>query len=71
MLDTIVAFLFILIFFYAVYALFAHIGDMARRRGHSPWPWWIISVLWSPFGSIAILWLFFEIKPSDGWRQLR
>ncbi|MCG7494773.1 hypothetical protein MHM86_14555 [Thalassobius sp. Cn5-15] len=60
----------LLFFFYLIYLLFAHIGAMARRRGHNPWPWWVISVLWSPFGSIAILWLFFAIKSNDGWRRL-
>lgn len=45
-----------------IWGLFAHIGDMAIRRGHSPWPWWFLSVVWSPFGSIFVLWVFFSIK---------
>ncbi|MGR3815188.1 MAG: hypothetical protein ACU0AU_13915 [Cognatishimia activa] len=49
----------VLLFFWL---LFSHIGDMARRRGHSPWPWWFLSVVWSPFGSIFVLWFFFPIE---------
>ena len=42
---------------------------MAVARDHNPWPWWIISVIWSPFASIFILWLFFDKvndNPGDG-----
>ncbi|MCV6823583.1 MULTISPECIES: hypothetical protein [Halocynthiibacter] len=46
----------------AVYLLFAIIGDMAKARGHSPWAWWTMSLLWSPIGSIFVLWLFFPIE---------
>ncbi len=45
-------------------ALFWLIGNMARARGHSPWPWWILAVFWSPFGSIIILWLFFPVEEA-------
>ncbi len=43
-----------------VWQVFALVGDMARERGHSPWPWWLISFFWSPFGSMFVLWLFFQ-----------
>lgn len=45
-----------------IWLLFSHIGDMARRRDHNPWGWWFLSVVWSPFGSIFVLWAFFPIK---------
>jgi len=41
-------------------ALFALVGDMARDRGHNPWPWWLLSLSWSPIGSIVVMWLFFD-----------
>jgi len=44
-----------------IWQLFALVGDMAEEREHSPWPWWILSVIWSPFGSIIILWMFFDV----------
>ena len=45
-----------------VWFLFSHIGDMARRREHNPWAWWLLAIFWSPIGSIFILWAFFPIK---------
>lgn len=48
-----------------IFALFQIVGDMAVKRGHNPWPWWLLSLSWSPFGSIIVMWLFFEpIKDS-------
>ena len=50
------------------YVLFALVGDMARVRGHNPWPWWLLSLSWSPFGSIVVMWLFFnpiEVHQAD------
>lgn len=44
---------------FLIYQLFALVGDMARARGHDPWAWWLISICWSPFGSIIVMWLFF------------
>lgn len=49
-------------FILAIWLLFSHIGDMARRREHNPWAWWFLAIFWSPFGSILILWFFFPIK---------
>ncbi|MEW2915300.1 hypothetical protein [Leisingera sp. JC11] len=48
-----------------VWAVFSLIGEMARERGHSPWPWWLISIAWSPIASIVILWLFFPVKEAE------
>lgn len=48
-----------------IWQLFALIGDMAEDRGHSPWPWWILAVMWSPFGSIIILWMFFDVVEDN------
>lgn len=45
--------------------LFAVAGTMARRRNHSPWPWWLLSIAWSPLVSILILWIFFSVSDDD------
>ncbi len=45
--------------------IFWTVGEMARARGHSPWPWWIISLCWSPFGSMVVLWLFFDVVDDE------
>lgn len=61
--------LFFALFLYILWLLFDLVGDMAVARDHNPWPWWIISVIWSPFASIFILWLFFDKvndNPGDG-----
>jgi len=61
--------LFALVAFGLVIAVFLlllqTVGDMAKSRGHSPWPWWILFFVWSPFGSIIILWLFFDVLEED------
>ncbi len=44
---------------------FVVIRDMAARRGHSPWPWWIIALCGSPFGAMLLLWLFFDVTETD------
>ncbi|WP_155774108.1 hypothetical protein [Rhodovulum sp. MB263] len=48
-----------------VWQFFALVGDMAKDRGHSPWPWWILAVMWSPFGSVIILWAFFDLVEDN------
>jgi len=53
--------LLIAIFFW----LLRKVGNMAKARGHNPWPWWILSIVWSLFGSIIILWLFFKVKEEE------
>ena len=50
---------------YVIYLIFAVEGEMARARGHSPWPWWFISLAWSPFGSMFVLWMFFDVQVED------
>lgn len=45
-----------------VLLLLGKVRDMAKARGHSPWPWWILFFVWSPFGSMIILWVFFDVK---------
>ncbi|OBY25226.1 hypothetical protein [Leisingera sp. JC1] len=55
----------VLVFFvWVVWLVFSLVGDMARARGHNPWPWWLLSIAWSPFASIVILWLFFSVEES-------
>ncbi|WP_065332158.1 hypothetical protein [Tritonibacter mobilis] len=48
-----------------IWALFSLVGEMARDRGHNPWPWWLLSIAWSPIASIIILWLFFSVEESN------
>lgn len=48
-----------------VYQLFALVGDMAEDRGQSPWLWWLLAVFISPFGSMIILWVFFDLLDDD------
>lgn len=48
-----------------VWALFSLVGEMARVRGHNPWPWWLLSIAWSPVASIIILWMFFEVEETN------
>ncbi len=55
----------LLLFLCIIYLIFAAVGDMARARGHSPWPWWFISLAWSPFGSMFVLWMFFDLQGKD------
>jgi uncharacterized RDD family membrane protein YckC len=56
---------------YLIYFVFAKVGDMAKARGHSPWPWWFISLAWSPFGSMFVLWLFFRVQHTNIGSQRR
>lgn len=62
-------FLFILIALIAglviLYQLFALIDDMAEERGMNPWPWLVIGLFWTPFGSIIILWLFYDLAEDE------
>lgn len=60
MLEAIVMLLFFIGMIWLTYALFVLVGDMARARGHNPWPWWLLSLSWSPIGSIMVMSLFFN-----------
>jgi hypothetical protein len=48
-----------------VYVIFQIVGEMAEARGHSPWPWWIISLCTSPFTAMFLLWLFFDLTEPE------
>ena len=41
---------------------FAIIWKLAVARGHSPWPWIILSLFWSWLGSIFLLLVFFRVE---------
>lgn len=58
--------LFFALSIWLIFALFQLVGDMAVKRGHNPWPWWLLSLSWSPFGSIIVMWLFFEPTKNLG-----
>lgn len=53
------------LFGFLVWQVFALVGDMARDRGKDPVPWWILSIFWSPFGSMLILWAFYDRKDGE------
>ena len=59
---SLVVFLVVVLLFWLIFAV---VADMAKNRGHSPWPWWIKSVFWSPFGSMIVLWLFFDVVDDE------
>ena len=67
--DVLFGLLAIALVLFIIWQLFALIGDMAEDRGHSPWPWWILAVMWSPFGSIIILWMFFDVVEDKNQEQ--
>ncbi len=48
-----------------LYQLFVIVGDMASARGHNPWPWWLLSLAWSPFAVMFILWVFFDVSENQ------
>ncbi len=48
-----------------IFLIFSIVGDMAVARGHSPWPWWLLSLAWSPFATMIIMWLFFSVQDED------
>lgn len=50
---------------YLVWAVFAIVWDMVEDRGHNPWAWLFISLAWSPFGSMFVLWLFFPTQDEE------
>ena len=62
MAETLLALIMFVALCWVIYALFALVGDMARVRGHNPWPWWLLSLAWSPLACIVIMWLFFSVK---------
>ena len=56
---------FVALALFVTYLTFSLVGDMATARGHSPWPWWAISLLLSPFGSMLLLWVFFDVEDEE------
>lgn len=65
MFEAFVPLLFVVFALLILWLVFSTVGDMAEARGHSPWPWWIISVCWSPFGSMIVMWLFFPVLDEE------
>jgi len=41
-----------------VWLVFAFVADMATARGQNPTLWVMVSIFWTPFGSMFVLWLF-------------
>ena len=64
--ETLLPLLMIIALIAGVIWILKIVGDMAVARGHSPWAWWFVSLAWSPFGSMFVLWLFFQkLKTND------
>lgn len=55
---------------YLIWLVFTIVWEVAEDRGHNPWAWVLVSLCWSPFGSMFVLWLFFVVKePRNGWKR--
>jgi len=52
--------------FVLVWNVFALVADMAAARGQSGFAWIVVSLIWSPFGSMAVLWLFVPLCNESG-----
>lgn len=65
MVEIIAAFAGILLALWLFYWIFATVWQMAEARGRNPWFWFLVSLCWSPFGSMFVLWAFYEVR-SDG-----
>ncbi|MCV2877629.1 hypothetical protein OE699_02085 [Sedimentimonas flavescens] len=46
---------------FILYAIFSIVNDMAIARGQNPWPWLFLALVWSPFGSMFVLWMFYDV----------
>ncbi len=66
MTELIVSVIFLVILVWLVVSLFEIVGRMATARGHNPWFWWLLSLVWSPLATIVLLWLFFAPTEADG-----
>ncbi|MCL7466263.1 hypothetical protein [Phaeovulum sp. NW3] len=62
MMDTVLVISLVTLMCFFVWHIFALVGEMAKDRGHNPWPWLLLSLAWSPFATIVILWAFFDLK---------
>lgn len=41
-----------------IWLVFSFVADMATARGQNPTLWIVVSIFWTPFGSMFVLWLF-------------
>ena len=65
MVEVILALTFILLVPLLIYLFFSIVGDMAVDRGHNPWPWWLLSIAWSPIITMIIMVMFFPVLDDD------
>ncbi len=61
MIDGLLSLAAIALALYVTWLIFAIVWQMAEDRGHNPWAWIIVSLCWSPFGSMFVLWMFFPL----------
>jgi len=64
-LETLFVVAVMALFLWVAWQVFAIVGEMAEDRRHNPWPWWLLSLAWSPFAVMFILWLFFPVNVSN------
>ena len=64
MVEILVALCIVTLPLLAVLVMLSEVGEMARVRGCAPWLWWALSIGLTPFGSMFVLWAFFDLKAA-------
>ncbi len=65
MFEIVASFLVLLLAVLLVWLVFAAVCDMAEARGHSRALWLVVSLFWSPFAVMFVLWLFVPLLEED------
>ncbi|WP_300519149.1 hypothetical protein [Aliiroseovarius sp.] len=58
MVELFLGLLAIILVVLGVWLVFGVVCDMADARGHSRTLWMVVSLVWSPFAVMFVLWLF-------------
>lgn len=62
--EAIFILLFLAFLLWAIWQLFALVGDMAERRGQDRLLWLVAALFINPFGAIILLWLFVSVQEN-------
>ncbi|WP_282022291.1 hypothetical protein [Ruegeria faecimaris] len=62
--EAIFILLFLAFLLWAIWQLFALVGDMAERRGQNRLLWQVAALFINPFGAIILLWLFVSVQEN-------
>ncbi|WP_281973758.1 hypothetical protein [Ruegeria faecimaris] len=62
--EAIFILLFLAFLLWAIWQLFALVGDMAERRGQDRLLWQVAALFINPFGAIILLWLFVSVQEN-------